>query len=531
MTKILMFHRVLPKAEIIDNDAYFLRGTLISQERLENIIVKYLKEDYVFKTICNLEKKTDLKQVALTFDDGYVDNYLYAKPILEKYDVKATFYPVIGYCLEQTIAPLDFYYQYVNENISSESKEEWIVGKHKKEFLNLPMNKQRAFVKTLFYREPKTKVSYMTTNQLQELQVLGHEIGGHSYYHDIYTRLTKNKIIEDIQRTKKALLQIGIDIKSYAYTDGQYNLEVVQALEDVKIRFSCAIKSKRISDNENLELERKFITENEFNIKELFGISLSVLELNIFLEKIDVLKKELSLSFLNDFILKVLSNIPFQNYKMVERGFGHIPTGKNIKEDMLSLNGGTCATMNIFVGAVLYKIGFNVSLIHGTMMNENDHIAILLNFEDGFYIIDLGDGQPYFEPILTTENILRKHPFRTYRTINKTKELRIDFLIKGKWLTDVTFSLIPKTYNQVYKTLEQHYTLKEFGPFWKGVRFAIYPNKKIIGIRNKTFILQKNDLIEKIEMKDKAHLKELVNQYLPEFKESIVQCFTKQELL
>lgn len=531
MTEILMFHRVLPKKEININDAYFIRGTLVSQERLENIIIKYLKEGFTFKTICNLEKNIDLKQVVLTFDDGYLDNYIYVKPILEKYNIKATFYPIIGYCVEQTIAPLDYYYHYVNENIEAINKENWITGKQKKEFINCPITEQQAFIDRLFLNKPQTDVSYMSCTQLQELQGLGHEIGGHSYYHDIYTKLTKVEVLVDIQKAKKALSQIGINIKSYAYTDGQYNSDVIEVLKKENIDYSCAIKSNGLENDDNYELERQFVTENERSTKELFGISLTVLELNSFLKRIELLETETTFKFLKEFIFKILSKIPFQNFKMIERGFDHLPTEEEIKEDMLSLNGGTCATMNVFAAAVLYKLGFDVSLINGTMMKENDHIAILLNFENNLYTIDLGDGQPYFEPIPVNNDIIIKHPFRTYRTVNQLGNLRIDFLINGDWSTDVTLDLKRKTFKEIYKTLEQHYTELEFGPFWNGIRFAFYPNKKIIAIRDKVFIIQKSNSIEKIEITSEDHLTELTSQYLPAYKVEIVKCFAKQNML
>jgi N-hydroxyarylamine O-acetyltransferase len=263
------------------------------------------------------------------------------------------------------------------------------------------------------------------------------------------------------------------------------------------------------------------------NTFERFGINLTQSEQKMFLDKLGVSNTEASLDFLTDFICKVLSQIPFQNYKMIERGLGHIPNESDIKEDMLSFNGGTCATMNTFIAAVLYNVGFDVSLINGTMKNSNDHIAILLNLNNKFYTIDLGDGQPYFNPIPIDENIREVHPFRTFRTICDSKNVRIDFLINSNWETDVTLHILPKPYKHIYKTLEQHYLQKEFGPFWNGVRFALYPNKRIVALRDNTFIVQNEYNIEKIHINSKEHLNEIVALHMPQFKEHIIQCYNK----
>lgn len=263
------------------------------------------------------------------------------------------------------------------------------------------------------------------------------------------------------------------------------------------------------------------------NSKDLFGLEITDDEQDYFLKKLDIAESSLSLEFLSEIVCKVIQTIPFQNFKMIERGFGHIPTEKEIKEDMLSFQGGTCATMNTFMGAILHNLGFDVCLINGTMMNTNDHIAILLNINNQGFVIDVGDGQPYFKPIAIDHSDVINHPFRTYKTRCENSSLAIDFLINSKWVTDVTHHLKPKLFSEIYNTLEMHYTQKEFGPFWKGIRFAIYPNKKIIALRDNLFIIQKDNSIDKIEIQSTQHLTKLITEHLPEYKEQLITCFTK----
>lgn len=262
MIEILMFHRVLPKKEIEVDDAYFIRGILISTQRLEAVIQSYLRNGFIFKTIADIDYNSKQNQLALTFDDGHIDHFLHALPILEKYSVKATFYPVITYCKEQRIAPLDSYYHYVNTCIPLDKKNSWITGKQKQEFLALRVAEQEIFIENLIQKS-ENKVSYMTIEQLKTIKNLQHQIGGHSMYHDIYTQMSQGEIFDDVKNTKDEFAKIGIDINSYAYPNGDYNLDSILALEQNGIQTACVIKSQNLTKNINYELERRFVKENE----------------------------------------------------------------------------------------------------------------------------------------------------------------------------------------------------------------------------------------------------------------------------
>lgn len=84
---VLMYHRVI-------NSNYYFWKLNVSPTTFEKHI-KYISENY---KVLRLEEEWDnlvdvnRKYVVITFDDGYVDNYQYALPILEKYHVPATIF-------------------------------------------------------------------------------------------------------------------------------------------------------------------------------------------------------------------------------------------------------------------------------------------------------------------------------------------------------------------------------------------------------------------------------------------------------
>ena len=53
------------------------------------------------------KKPIEPKTVVITFDDGYKDNLLYAAPILQKYNIPATFFITSGYINTNRILPWD----------------------------------------------------------------------------------------------------------------------------------------------------------------------------------------------------------------------------------------------------------------------------------------------------------------------------------------------------------------------------------------------------------------------------------------
>ena len=88
---ILLYHRVL------ENDLDNPLGTIVSKNNFENQI-KYLSQNFEVSSLDHAFSDPPNKlKVIITFDDGYVDNYRIAFPILKKYGLTAHFFLATDY--------------------------------------------------------------------------------------------------------------------------------------------------------------------------------------------------------------------------------------------------------------------------------------------------------------------------------------------------------------------------------------------------------------------------------------------------
>lgn len=85
----LLYHRVHP----VKDDIYHLT---VSPRNFEEQI-RYLKNHVPILRFEEDWTRADGDGVVITFDDGYADNYEYALPVLEKYQVPATIFVSTGY--------------------------------------------------------------------------------------------------------------------------------------------------------------------------------------------------------------------------------------------------------------------------------------------------------------------------------------------------------------------------------------------------------------------------------------------------
>jgi peptidoglycan/xylan/chitin deacetylase (PgdA/CDA1 family) len=271
MAKVLMFHRVLPEKQITFPNAYSTFGTLISQEFFENVLSCLSDNGFQFVTVSELTRRTSTeKLVALTFDDGYLDNYEFALPSLLKFNATATFFPVVNPCKDKTVLPLDIYYQSIDEmNLSETERKEYVTGTIKRNFYWIEPEEQMKMLNSLFKSLPKKiRVSYMSAEQLKDLSDKGFEIGSHGMTHSLLIAdyMNKEKALNELQKSKQWLEAItGKPVTAYCFPAGRYNAEMIELAKQVGYTSTCLVVRNENEKEVLPSYNRIFVKPNSLN--------------------------------------------------------------------------------------------------------------------------------------------------------------------------------------------------------------------------------------------------------------------------
>ena len=155
---------------------------------LDALIAKLLKGGYRFRKFCEAAADPGRRDVVLTFDDGYADNFTELMPILKRHGVPAT-----------------------------------------------------CFVTSRF-GDPR----FLSKAQLREIDASGLvEIGGHTSDHCVLTSVSLAEAQRQIRDNKQDLEEIlGHPIVSFAYPCGGENDVIVEAVRKAGYRFAAAMMKK-----------------------------------------------------------------------------------------------------------------------------------------------------------------------------------------------------------------------------------------------------------------------------------------------
>lgn len=245
---VFLYHIVKPELEDGDNpnmvvttDDFETDLKYLNDNGYTSIDLKMLKDYYE-----DPSTKIPEKPFIITFDDGYLDNYEYAYPLLKQYDTQAVIYTII-----------------------------WSVGRDE------------------FILNDKKIIPHFTWDQGKEMVESGIiELGSHTYdlhnpegfsygyenscgygigkiegedQEDYYSR-----IYEDIKKSKDLMEErLGVKVDSFAYPYGIYNDTVIELLKELNFETAFITESDE-EDKSIFEMRRKIIS-NKIRIEDILG--------------------------------------------------------------------------------------------------------------------------------------------------------------------------------------------------------------------------------------------------------------------
>jgi len=229
---ILCHHRIAPPS-----DKFTYLG--VSQDIFEQQIV-FLKK--YFKIVSFKEGAESLKTgsireslLVLNFDDGYRDNYLYAFPILKKYNITATIFLAAGFIGTKE----QFWWDIVADIIlgSSHLKGKEIEKMDMIDGINDSLQKISPKERNIKIEVIRKKLEFsgndrgereiLNWEEIKEMSRYGIEFGSHTLTHPDLTLLGKDGLIREISMSKQVLEgALGKEILGFAYPHGFYNDDV-----------------------------------------------------------------------------------------------------------------------------------------------------------------------------------------------------------------------------------------------------------------------------------------------------------------
>ena len=263
---ILLYHRV-----IADDDpemTHSIRGMTTTPE-IFKAELNFLKKKFSVISMNNLLKHLEegtaipRRSVAITFDDGWRDNYLNAFPILKNHEIPATIFITVNLTgtgdkvwfnkaimiyKAQKMEPakiMNIVRSICKDPIPPEELPENIVG-----FVDMLKPYNNKLIKEVidqlfeasFPAQEKNEFprNILNWDEIKEMSAAGIEFGSHGMTHGILPLLSKDDIQWELNESKKQMeTNLGITIDTFSYPNGDYNSDIIDMVKAAGYR--CAL--------------------------------------------------------------------------------------------------------------------------------------------------------------------------------------------------------------------------------------------------------------------------------------------------
>jgi len=246
-----------------------------------------LHQDEFINSINN-KKKHKRKNILITFDDGYENNYTNAFPILKKYNTPATIFPVVNLINSKTPTWYDFLdtnkslintslgIENLNNNLRNTGNKD-LVSKNFSDFKNKikSLNTAQKDIVIKLLNEvfslgdfnPTVAEEYwkiLNTDQIIEM-AKGDFItfGSHTLNHPNLDLLEQNELVDELSISKTKLSElVSKNIDSIAFPDGAYNENVKTTCYELGYKTLFSVNSRCISDTQDKQIFQRVSISN-----------------------------------------------------------------------------------------------------------------------------------------------------------------------------------------------------------------------------------------------------------------------------
>jgi peptidoglycan/xylan/chitin deacetylase (PgdA/CDA1 family) len=313
---ILMYHRVLPKWHAVE--AAVQSGMYVTPETFERHLV-FLKEHFEVLSLQELleawKGRTIAKSLAycaFTFDDGWLDNYVHAYPLLKKYGVRATiFVPTdfIGtsrwFWPEQLTYLLDrigsaavpserrkdahrITAQYFGQETQNRFESACQANARERAFdriieqgKELPPDQIERYVQALGASLDVTWPSerlLMNWDEVRDMSQNGITFGSHSCSHRLLTKLSMWEVEEELSQSKATLERQQVrPVPVFCYPNGNYTPAIQRSVlaNGYEAAVSCRVGCESAEPQDLLALKRIGLHNDASHTIPLLALALS----------------------------------------------------------------------------------------------------------------------------------------------------------------------------------------------------------------------------------------------------------------
>lgn len=289
---IITFHRVLTKAQQLE---YALPGIAVTPEELDAHLNFAKRHFQCLPLTAALDRWSRPHQpgppiLAITFDDGQLDNHQNALPILDRHGVCATFFvpsqiiddprplwhdalstliaqltlqsgvrgdrPIgdeAGALLAELLAtgPIALAPGRTEVESALESTKDWSPSRRK----DWMQRAQKALPR---WKRPEWD-GFMTVAQMKDLMVRGHEVGSHSHSHPLLPQCTSEELQDEIDGSKRRLEHaLGVPINTFCYPNGSTDHRSVERVRAAGFRAAVTTRWGSNQLGQDLHQLRRF---------------------------------------------------------------------------------------------------------------------------------------------------------------------------------------------------------------------------------------------------------------------------------